>query len=290
MGPASARVGSSTGFEWRLGYGPLKVAGSVVLVGAGAVGEVEQPEQACDAEGHPAPVQRGAVQRGAVQRGVVLCGARGRLELRSKGVRLQSLELAAGLDIGHGGEAVVAGCVLHSGARSSAVRVSGEGELWEPAGRVVLEDCTITRSEKQSVQVSGVFPPLRSECFGVYCAGVAKVMRCRIDFNVLNVKMRGFQGQNICTSTHGGGVRVTATGQAELVDCTVCNNAVGIEVDGGMATLRGGTVSDNLGAGVLVQNGGKVTVAKAVSKGNKGSDWRKISSEIVGVPEEQINV
>jgi len=74
------------------------------------------------------------------------------------------------------------------------------------------------------------------------------------------------------------------------VDCTVCNNAVGIEVDGGMATLRGGTVSDNLGAGVLVQNGGKVTVAKAVSKGNKGSDWRKISSEIVGVPEEQINV
>jgi len=104
-----------------------------------------------------------------------------------------------------------------------------------------------------------------------------------------------------CTFEDSGNVGVFVSGHhnsVQLVDCVIRKNGWdGVNVFQGKATLRGGTVSENKGYGVRAYNGGMVTVAKAeegqpqtVSKDNKGNDWGTEGGDIIGIPQEKINV
>ena len=80
----------------------------------------------------------------------------------------------------------------------------------------------------------------------------------------------------------------------------ICKNGGdGVGATDGKVVLRGGTITENKGHGVSTIFGGKVTVAKAeegkpqtVCKDNEGHDWhaRGEGSEIIGIPQEKINV
>ena len=85
-----------------------------------------------------------------------------------------------------------------------------------------------------------------------------------------------------------------------------------MSVYNGKVVLRGGTIVENKGHGVEATGRGKITVAKAEKdtpqtvckdngKDNAGHDWRQFgegsknwstsdSSEIIGIPQEKINV
>jgi len=219
---------------WREGYGPLKIAAGVTLIG---------------------------------QEGVVLSGKQARLELQAEGVSFDSVHFPQRVMILYGGSATMTKCT------------STGTTVVQPRASLVMEDCRVFGSAQ----------------WGVQCGGKLTATRCTVEDS-------GNAG------TYHGVFVTDHVASAMLVDCVIRNNGYsGVTCKRGEVTLKGGLVTGN-GAGVRAIAGGKITVAKAeegkpqtVCKDNGGHDWATgyggrdwgtegAGSEIIGIPQEKINV
>ena len=198
--------------EWREGYGPLRIADGVTLVG---------------------------------QEGAVLEGKQAGLEVKTEGVRFESLHFPLGVIVRNGSLTMVK-------CTSTATGLNHSIEVHAGASLVMVD-----------TRVSGCVKDEAVNGDGLVCRGKMQLTRCTVEEN--------------------GGTGIVAQGAldeatAELVDCVIRKNEDDGVVAGSRAkvTLRGGTVSGNGNDGVAASVGGQITVSKeqpTEAKNNERADW-----------------
>ena len=125
------------------------------------------------------------------------------------------------------------------------------------------------------------------------------------DTRLHGVSCQGDVKATRCTDEQHGSTGLSVVGEhasGELVVCVIRKNqGHGVVANGNYSLaklmLRGGTVSENKSSGVLATRGGKVTVAKAeegkpqtVSRENGCHSWSTEGGEIIGIPQEKIDI
>ena len=179
-----------------------------------------------------------------------------------QGRELESMDSPSGVDIGDGGSLTMTKCTSTGGTIN----------VLEGASLVIEDGHVFDNNTGGSSN-------------GVHCSGDVKATRCTDE-------QHGSTGLSV-VGEHASG---------ELVVCVIRKNqGHGVVANGNYSLaklmLRGGTVSENKSSGVLATRGGKVTVAKAeegkpqtVSRENGCHSWSTEGGEIIGIPQEKIDI
>ena len=198
----------------------------------------------------------------------------------AKGVSFVLMHFPHGVKIRDGGSLTMSKCTS-----------TGDRNGLYDAGRLTMEDCRIFGSGNQRSGISDR---------GVLCDGQLEATRCIFEgCDNTGVYVRGAVGTTVC-------------GLGNFIECVMRNNAQdGLQTyNNATVNLMGGTFSGNARHGVNADEGGKVHVAaasttlasslpcetvdrpQAVSRDNKRHGWHAVGegSEIIGIPQEKINV